>query len=350
MEAEIAILGAGLTGLNLARRLENAGKEVILIEARTRLGGRIYTKKSANNTSIEMGATWLGSQHSNLLALLDELDIQIYEQFMDGITYFQPFSTSPPQPVELPAQSPNYRIKGGTSIIVERLAESIGRSRVLTNYPISGLEFTENKVLIQGPGSLIEVDLVISTLPPALLINSIQFQPSLPSELAEIMHQTHTWMRDSIKVGVVYPNAFWRDNRESGTLFSNVGPLNESYDHSNYENTSFAMKGFVDAAFSTLPRSMREAKVINQLNGAFGDRASNPLAYEELVWSKELYTKGNDQSELFPHQNNGHQIYQHSFFKNRLIIAGSETAGQYGGYMEGAVLSSNNVTARVLRK
>ena len=83
-EEHIVIIGAGLTGLNLARRLEEAGKQVTLLEARNRLGGRIFTKESANQTPIEMGATWLGSQHIHLTSLLNELNIPVYEQFMTG--------------------------------------------------------------------------------------------------------------------------------------------------------------------------------------------------------------------------------------------------------------------------
>jgi len=348
-QEQIVILGAGLTGLNLARKLERAGKNVSVLEARDRLGGRVFTKQSANNTKIDMGATWLGPQHTQLIALLKELDIHVFEQYMEGISYFQPFSTSPPQPVDLPAQSPNYRIVGGTSTLIEKLAEKLSSTKVLLNQPVEQLDFKGAKVHVQTANKEIEATKVISTLPPALLVHTIHFNPTLPKEMVEIMRQTQTWMRDSIKAGVVFERPFWREKKYSGALFSNVGPLNESYDHSAFDTPGFAMKGFVNDAFSTLPKQKREELLGNQLSEAFGEEANKFMAYEEVVWSHEKYTKGSDNADLFPHQNNGHGFYQKSFFDGRFIIAGSETSPHFGGYMEGAVYSSNSVAEKLIK-
>jgi len=346
-QKQIIILGAGLTGLNLARKLEAVGNPVTILEARERLGGRIFTKSSANNTKIEMGATWLGPQHTHLVALLRELDIQVFEQYMEGITYFQPFGTSPPQAVELPPQSPNYRIASGTTTIIEKLAGKLNHSTIHLNQPIKQLDFSGQSVRVHTLDQTYEGDLVVSALSPALLVNSIRFSPSLPAQVEEVMRQTQTWMRDSIKAGVVFERPFWREKKLSGTLFSNVGPLNESYDHTSFDESGFAMKGFVNEAFATLPTEEREERVKNQLAEVFGSEASVPLAYEEMVWSQEAFTKGADGADLFPHQNNGHEVYQKSFFDDRFFIAGSETSPHFGGYMEGAIYSSNMVAEKL---
>lgn len=97
MKSEVLIIGAGLTGLLLAYRLKKDGKSVKIIEARNRVGGRIHTLKSAKETPIEMGATWLSLQHQELLRLLKELELPVFEQYMQGIALFEPLSTAPPQ-------------------------------------------------------------------------------------------------------------------------------------------------------------------------------------------------------------------------------------------------------------
>ena len=346
----VIVIGAGLTGLNVARLLEQRGLNVTILEARDRLGGRIYTKESFNHTKIEMGATWLGPQHTQLMRLLEKLGIEIFEQYMKGSSFFQPFSTSPPQAVDLPAQHPNYRIQGGTHTLIESLRKTLQKTTIHLNTPVLKLDFNASMVLVTTSDGVYKADKVISTLPPALLIHSIDLQPTLPDEVIEVMKNTQTWMRDSIKAGVVFQSAFWRAKNQSGTLFSNVGPLNESYDHTSNDNARFAMKGFINPAFSTLPPEERKANVIAQLISAFGAEAQKFSGYEELVWSNEKYTKGKDDSDLFPHQNNGHAIYQRTYHEGRLVLAGAETSPQFGGYMEGAVQSSVRVVEKIIQQ
>ena len=84
MKHNIIIIGAGLTGLLLTYRLKKQGIPALILEARDRVGGRIYTHSSVNETPIEMGATWLGQQHTALVKLLQELSIPIYPQYTEG--------------------------------------------------------------------------------------------------------------------------------------------------------------------------------------------------------------------------------------------------------------------------
>ena len=51
-----------------------------------------------------------------------------------------------------------------------------------------------------------------------------------------------------------------------------------------------------------------------------------------------------------PHQNNGHEVYQKAYLHNRLFIAGTETAQNFGGYMEGSVRSAQVVVNEILKQ
>src|SRR5438067_13710862 len=58
--ADVVIIGAGVAGLAAARRLSSAGRRVILLEARDRIGGRIDTHRAAGwPIPIEMGAEFV---------------------------------------------------------------------------------------------------------------------------------------------------------------------------------------------------------------------------------------------------------------------------------------------------
>ena len=74
----ILIIGAGLSGLLTGYRLKKEGIPFKILEARNRVGGRINTVYGTNKTPVEMGATWFTKQHKNLIALLEELDIDFF--------------------------------------------------------------------------------------------------------------------------------------------------------------------------------------------------------------------------------------------------------------------------------
>jgi monoamine oxidase len=80
--APVVIIGAGLCGLTIAYRLQQANIPFLVLEARERVGGRIHTVRNAQGTPIEMGATWLGKKHTAINALLQELGLDTTEQYL----------------------------------------------------------------------------------------------------------------------------------------------------------------------------------------------------------------------------------------------------------------------------
>jgi protoporphyrinogen oxidase len=144
----VLIIGAGLSGLLTAYRLKQAGIPSKVLEARSRIGGRINTVNGSNDTPVEMGATWFGHQHKHLIALLSELGIGSYEQYMEGFVFFQPFSTAPAQSIQIPSQAPSYRISGGTSHLIHTLYQKLDQADVLLNQPVTAIKFGQNSVKV----------------------------------------------------------------------------------------------------------------------------------------------------------------------------------------------------------
>ena len=68
--AKIIIIGAGLSGLMIAYLLQKKGFEVIILEAHTRIGGRIETVTGTTGATMELGATWFSKPHQASYCLI----------------------------------------------------------------------------------------------------------------------------------------------------------------------------------------------------------------------------------------------------------------------------------------
>lgn len=84
LEAEFCIVGAGCAGLAAAYKLKQAGKSVTVLEARDRVGGKVFTQVLPDGTRINMGGTWLGEGHERIHALARELGVETYRQHVQG--------------------------------------------------------------------------------------------------------------------------------------------------------------------------------------------------------------------------------------------------------------------------
>jgi monoamine oxidase len=73
---DVLIIGAGIAGLSAARHLTEAGLRVKLLEARNRLGGRIYTQQTAQYP-VEMGAEFIHGRPQEILGLAAEAGVPI---------------------------------------------------------------------------------------------------------------------------------------------------------------------------------------------------------------------------------------------------------------------------------
>ncbi|WP_028376201.1 flavin monoamine oxidase family protein [Leeuwenhoekiella sp. MAR_2009_132] len=343
----ILIIGAGLSGLLTGYRLQQKEIPFKILEARDRVGGRIHTAFDTAETPVEMGATWFGDQHTYLIALLKELGLSSFEQYMTGTVFFQPFSTSPAQSIQVPSQPPSYRIAGGTSHLIQTLYKKLDENAVLLNQPVNEIQFHFDKVVVKAD-DVFEADKVVLALPPKLWSKRIQFSPALPDLITHTAQQTQTWMEDSIKVALTFKTPFWEENKLSGTLFSNTGPITEFYDHCDHKRSKYALCGFMNASFKLLDATERQMRVMSQLQNVFGEPVTHFIEYKECIWSRETHTYESSESPLFPHQNNGNPVFQDSFFEDRLLVSGSETATEFPGYMDGAVYAANETVQKLI--
>jgi monoamine oxidase len=83
---DVIVIGAGASGLAAARDLKAAGKSVLVLEARNRTGGRVWTDRPWPDSSIEMGAGWIqGSEGNPLTPLASQFGAQTFETDYDDV-------------------------------------------------------------------------------------------------------------------------------------------------------------------------------------------------------------------------------------------------------------------------
>src|SRR5690242_11000652 len=87
-KADVIVVGAGLAGLKAAQELVKAGRSVIVLEAKDRVGGRLKYGEVAGRNA-DLGGQWVGPGHSALLGEATRLGIETYKQHTEGKTVMQ---------------------------------------------------------------------------------------------------------------------------------------------------------------------------------------------------------------------------------------------------------------------
>jgi putrescine oxidase len=83
IEADVVVVGAGVAGLAAARRLVAAGRDVVVLEARDRVGGRLWNTELGGEAN-ELGGEWIAPYQSRMHSLLDELGIDLFPAYREG--------------------------------------------------------------------------------------------------------------------------------------------------------------------------------------------------------------------------------------------------------------------------
>jgi monoamine oxidase len=82
-DADVIVVGAGFAGLAAARRLCDAGLRPLVLEARDRVGGRVYTEIH-DGVPLDLGGQWLGPTQTRAMELARELGIALFRQHVAG--------------------------------------------------------------------------------------------------------------------------------------------------------------------------------------------------------------------------------------------------------------------------
>ena len=354
MILDIAIIGGGLAGLSLAQRLRENKRSVTVFEARDRFGGRIVSLPVAHPFRHDLGPSWVWPElQPHLASFIADEHIAIYPQWLSGSSLYQSERTSAPQVyVDHGSYAPARRVQGGAYHLIEILLQQLPPSQLKLNHQLREvidrgdhieLQFQHASMLLN-----VKARQVVITIPPRLLVSTVMFKPALDARLHEVMFNTATWMAGHAKFVVRYPRAFWREAELSGNALAAYpgAVLAEIFDACASDGNDAALSGFfaLPAGLRSQYRDDLEALMLEQLVRLFGKEAAQPEAILILDWSEETLTATpQDAQPLSSHPQYGHAWLQMDHWHDKLYFGGSETAAQFGGYLEGALESTERI-------
>lgn len=81
---DVVIVGAGLSGLTAAKRLAEANKNILVLEAQDRVGGRTWSQPVGENDFIDIGGQWIGKGHEKMYRLVEEAGLKTFPTYTSG--------------------------------------------------------------------------------------------------------------------------------------------------------------------------------------------------------------------------------------------------------------------------
>jgi monoamine oxidase len=235
------------------------------------------------------------------------------------------------------------RFLAGTQQIAVVAASELG-SRVLLNAAVRRIEWADGGVLVTCDQGVVAARFAIVAIPPAHRAG-IHFAPPLPAEYDQLAQH---WPQGNLsKAYAAYDTPFWRADGHSGEALSDEGPVFITFDVSPRDDGPGILLGFVDArAFDQLPADQRRQHALSGFAALFGEQAQQPIDYIDYRWGTETFAPGGPTAAVPP----GSWTRYGRWLRKPIgpvHWAGTETADEWTGFLDGAVRSGQRAAAEV---
>jgi monoamine oxidase len=238
------------------------------------------------------------------------------------------------------------RFSAGTQQIADAAAAELG-DRVVLEAAVRRIDHHDDVVRVTSEKGRVDARFVVVAIPPAHR-SFIEFTPALPADHERLASH---WPQGRLsKAYVAYPTPFWRRDGFSGEALSDEGPVFITFDVSPLPDGPGVLLGFVDArAFDQLPADQRRQRALDCFASLFGDEALTPLDYVDHRWGAEEFAAGGPTAAVPP----GSWTRYGPWLRRPvgpIYWAGTETADEWTGFLDGAVRSGQRAAAEVLER
>ena len=244
---------------------------------------------------------------------------------------------------------------GGTHEMSAKMAAELG-DRVRLKAAATRIEWSEEAAAVSSSTGVFAARRAIVAVAPAQRLD-IDIAPAPPIEYQQLAQR---WPLGALtKSYAAYPTPFWRADGLSGQALSDEGPVFITFDVSPPAGRSAATRGstgpdrpgillgFTDArTFDRLEPAQRREQALGCFAALFGEQARRPIDYTDQRWGAETFAPGGPTAAVPP----GSWTQFGPLLRRPvgpLHWAGTETADEWTGFMDGAVRSGQRAAAEV---
>ena len=346
----IIIIGAGLSGLVAGFELKQAGHDVIILEARDRVGGRVLTVRDPFSDGLfaEAGAARIPHDHDLTLGYADYFGLKVdsfYPQDGYYTNYFGNTRSLIPaeeflegRPWEGSVKHKEYsKILGGTDQLPKAFFDSLVEDVHFSN-DVLFIDQTQDDIVVKvSDGTEYTCDYIICTVPLPVL-NMIEFSPPLSNEKMDASNGGY-YYAPSTRVFIQFKNRFWENDGLNGWGYTDW-PEEIWQPSWNRDGTKGILLSYLRYEQATdidlLPENDRIENVINRWENVFPGAQSNIDTGLSLSWMEENWSHG---AWASPSEEQN-ELYSSHIGKTegRVYFAGEHTT-EYHGWMQGALQS-----------
>jgi monoamine oxidase len=393
----VVVVGAGLAGLAAAGALVAAGREVTVLEARDRVGGRVWSQRLANGAVVEMGAEFIlpgntvveetarrlglalwekgmaygrreprgggavteadlraaadviaralqdpGLEPGSAAALLDRLDLPgpVREAIRARVEVSAATAATNVGADELAglaafSDAPSAGVAGGNQAIAHALAEPLG-ARLHLSSPVTSIAWRDDGATVRTHRGELAADAVVVAV-PAPVVGTIWFEPALPTALGDALARLRYGHAAKLFVPLAErpePSAVLSVPERFWTWTARAGDQVQPVVHA---------FGGSQAALERLAVADGPERWLNAVARL---RPDLRLAQEGAVlstWSDDPWARG----AYSVHTPGGNDPALAAAY-GQLVFAGEHTAGPFAALMEGALRSGERAAAQLL--
>ena len=247
-----------------------------------------------------------------------------------------------------PGGAQNFLFDGGLHAAAQHLADGLGDNLRL-EAPVVAVEQDADTISVTtASGDAITTRRLIMATPPPLAAQ-IAWEPGLSQDRRRLLEKQT--MGSTIKAWLAYDRPFWRDSNHNGFVMDDTSAFTPAFDATPPGSDVGLIAGFFESVEGRSvaddgPEARREIAV-RTLVRHLGPQAAEPLEYVDKDWTAEQWSKGCYGAVMPPGvlTTVGH-LMRKPF--GAVHWAGTETATEWSGYVEGALESGDRAAGEVL--
>lgn len=344
---KVIIVGGGLAGLYAAYRLEQQSIPYLLLEAQSRLGGRILGAQNKQNSGnfFDLGPTWVFPHQKKIQRLAKQLGISLFDHYATGDVLYQTSERQAPRQIASAGDLHLFKVKGGSQSLISALHNTINQDKILLEHELTKIERQANlwqlSVNHNGIKQTFSADELMLAMPPRIIAKYLINKQWVSSLLLKNLQKSQTWMAGQAKFVVTYTRPFWRGRGLSGQVFSQIGPMVEVHDASTDTNLNHGLFGFIGWPASRrdqITEQQLKDACLTQLVACFGTEAYDFSECYFKDWATDQFIcTTNDRLEPSRHPEFTMANHLAELRPIKLHFIGSEFANMDPGYLEGAI-------------